>query len=366
MSDSEEEYGSSFAVEHQVRLYENAQTDIVEKCSTISLALLFAQHSDIYKIAEFNRNVKDWDPKQVQEFLYTLATSRISPSQSMMCKKVKKRTRGGKIVYKLFNGCHRYYIIESFLKNELCLEMYDDETEKNYFLWAKEVPSDCDKTENFVMESCLLNKIMNTQVQMTQLPTSMTDDEAYERAKIENNCKKLTQSQQVKCVLSRQTDFAKLLDTLCKGNFKCCEYFADDLYKIMGSALWLTNFYRFDQDFTNKLVLKEPAALLELIDEERDDFAIYKGNFTKNIKTVITDFDAVYVDVDPSPKATYKVGCILLATIMASFWDSNTFNTKANIKICMQKIITSSSKECSSYHNTAYHKLTTGRFPTKK
>ena len=362
----------------QEEFMDSINLDVHEKTIVHSLNNIMENESSVYEIAPLNRDTGDWSESHRNEFLVALI--KYSPVQSMLCKNTGKRNLRSATRYVLFNGCHRVRAVRGFLNGEYPIDV--PFPHGNINLWISEDALVGDPQTNAVILPALLGRIRGTGVAMTQLPSTMSDADAYERARMENDCVKLTDSQIMKISIAKNTPVAKLMQDCClmSGPVKACanhfkrppsrllilplslrichtfpfpqEYLGDDVYKYIASAIFYFLGYGFENKITEISVKKLPGILDMIKEDEQDKFNALKKDMLLAVKKSVNMLGPAMCSVALSDKVHYRVGCVYLGLILAAGNKKQKNVKTAAVQACLKKVI---ENKMSGYHQYAYN-----------
>ena len=146
-----------------------------------------------YEFATLTREIKMSAEEKSQRLNYIIIHQ---PIQNMIGRPnhYRKRKQLGyeppRVV--LFDGCHRLSVIKEFIAGKCYVKIFNKEDGCYYHLWATQEAVDAvteNKEYHAKIESELLHRLMECRVSMTLLDRDCSDQYAYERALMANQCK---------------------------------------------------------------------------------------------------------------------------------------------------------------------------------
>lgn len=218
-----------------------------------------------HQTAPYNRDVETLSMKQKSDRLFGMMTSQ--PVQNMIRKRIDYRTRGpafgrDRPEFFLYDGNHRMNLLHEFVDGKCYVKMYNEVDRCEYYAWATQEAvdnTDHDKigyhSENaVVLAHEFMSRLMECPISMIELNKNMSDIDAYERARVANECKPLQNSGVIKCMVSMQTKMANLLRDMSVVTGKIFDFLRDDIYTCNGSVLIIATAHPFDTNFYHYIV----------------------------------------------------------------------------------------------------------------
>lgn len=217
-----------------------------------------------HAIAPFNRDV-GMTYKAKSDRLYQMMTSQ--PVQNMIRKRIKYRTRGiagqSRPEFFLFDGCHRMTLLREFFQGECYVKLFNATDNCEYYAWASQEALDkADHTSlgyypeyAVVLADEFVSRLKECPISMIELSKELTDAEAYERARVANECKPLQNAHLIKCMCGYQTPMASLLTDLSVISDPLLRFLNDDIYTCNASILCIVDKTdTMDKDFSKTIV----------------------------------------------------------------------------------------------------------------
>ena len=372
--------------DYQYRYYDSIVGIPEENPEIISVSMLL--QDNLHAMAPFNRNIDDFSMKDKSDRLFNMMTTK--SVQTMIRKEIRYRTRGGlysksRPLYFLFDGNHRFALSSDFF-NGLCYVIVPDEEGIKHYCWvsqeAKE-KADHDKLgydAQYADVLCpeLRIRLMNCKIQMISLPPRLSDAEAYDRARIANQCKPLEIRSQIKCLCSKETKAADLLTSLSSPSPSPDEnllfgFLLDDIYTCNASLINLVSAHDILTDFSELIVkLKRLDKISGLIDTYEPSTCVVrsmnkaKQDTEHKLCKALGDIHPPLKKWDNSHKSAVALMYISLFLAMLNVncgSISDEFVGDEHVLTMLEKFIALQSYEKGENHRRMYKFFRTGTFP---
>ena len=194
----------------------------VKKEYPISITVKELLEKHTHMTAPYNRDVENLTMKQKSDRIFYMMTSQ--PVQNMIRKRIKYRTRGpafgpDRPEFFLFDGNHRKRLLDEFVNGQCYVKIYNDFDQCEYYAWATQEAVDTIDHLSFgyfpqyaiVLHYDFMQRLMRCPISMIELNHDMSDMDAYQRARVANECKPLFNSQLIKCMCALNTKMSDLL-----------------------------------------------------------------------------------------------------------------------------------------------------------
>lgn len=348
---------------------------------------ILKEHS--HQTAPYNRDVRDTlTLKQKSDRLFQMMTAQ--PVQTMMRKKINYRTRGAfgpdRPEFFLFDGNHRMTLLRDFMNGKCYFRLLNKTDMCNYYAWASQEAVDSVDHESLgyskeyttVINHEFMSRLKTCPVSMIELNRNMSDIDAYQRARVVNECRPLQNSQLIKCMCALGTKMSDMLRDLSKVSGKICEFLRDDIYTCNGSILILAAGHAADTNFYNYIVKTKNLNKLdaELRSTRLDNDAKFWSTLLKVKSTTETKLNRALDTIDPPLKKTDNshkstVGLFYIALFLAELnVDSGAvkdeFVKDDKVLSMLEAYMKLTSHEKGENHKRLYHFFRTGVFPPLK
>lgn len=343
-----------------------------------------------HKIAPYNRDVEETlKLKQKSDRLFQMMT--IQPVQIMMRKRIEYRTRGpafgpDRPEFFLFDGNHRMTLLHDFMSGKCYVKLYNETDKCHYYAWASQEAVDSVDHESMgyykeyavVLAHEFMSRLKECPISMIELNKDMSDMEAYQRARVANECKPLLNSHLIKCMCALGTKMSDLLSQMSNISGNISIFLRDDIYTCSASVLILSVGYPLDTDFYNYIVKKKNLNKLDevLRSTHLDNDAGFCSTLLKVKSITEAKLNKALDTIDPPLKKTdnshkYIVGLLYIALFLAELnVDSgainNDFVKDDKVLSMFEAYMKLSSHEKGDNHKRLYHFFRNGTFPSLK
>lgn len=351
---------------------------------------------DGYEIARYNRDLKMSAEEKSQRLNHIITHQ---PVQHMIGRKITYRVRVCVLEkqlgctppkYTLFDGCHRLSVIKEFIAGKCYVKLLNKEDGCHYYLWYTQDAVDAvteNKEYHCKIESELLDKLLECRVNMTMLNPDCTDEYAYERARMANQCKPLTHAQMMKCMSSSETFVAKLLQEIHMDD-SLATFLGDDIYRYYFSLLRMFIQHGFQADFRQHAVMMQGTKAVEKAHEivTSKEFALdnmFADSVKGAVKSARSHMNVLLENIDNTDSIrllklsnkrnsdTSAVGLFFFALGLACANANEASSSEgtlyhisaASIKEMMVKYLSMGSSEKGDNHRRLYAYFVTGTFP---
>ena len=219
---------------------------------------------------------------------------------------------------------------------------------------------------------------------MIQLHKEMSDAEAYERARVANECKPLMNSAIIKCMCGYDTGTAKLLGTLSNMTAPLSQFLGDDVYTCNASIFSIVDKSKpmtLDKDFTKMIVkTKNLSSIDSLItntifpDDVVAKLKTAKDDTETKMNTAIASMGSFLHPGNNSHHAAIALVYISLFLAIINYNETtgapgdmtDAYITDANILKMLQDYMDLPRSEKGENHKRLYCFFRTGTFPNKR
>jgi len=289
----------------------------------------------------------------------------------------------------LFDGCHRFDITTKFLNGEVYVKISndDDEDDENFvYAWNTLEAVERAKRDNpkHAHKHCLIlpewtSSLMTCPVSMITLDRSFDDAYAYERAKVANLSKKLTNAQIMKALCARKTTMATLLNDISAPNDGLSSFLGDEQYRFIVSILRMFHVNGLACDYAlckialvqgenaiktaNNLVLSQDNPLDSIFCDKTLDA-------TTKARSIINDVLEENPKPHGSPNAVLSaIGLVFFSLSLAisnvnEGLYSSLHITKENVAWMLTSYLALDKSEKGMNHGRMFSFFTTGKFPS--
>lgn len=353
----------------------------------ITVGQLLDNHK--HKIAPYNRNVDRLSMTQKSDRISQMMTTQ--SVQTMIRKRIIYRTRGpafgpDRPEFLLFDGNHRMSLAHEFMDGKCYVKIYNKKDARTYYAWATQEAVDntnhqslnYDKDVAVVLAHEFMSRLKECPISMIELNAKMSDNDAYTRARVANECKPLQNTQVIKCMCSLGTKMSDLLRDMSVIDGRICDFLKDDIYICTASILVLTASNSFKSDFYNHIVkVKNINRIDEVLHSTQLDADLsFGGTILKVKKIVETKLNRALVNIQPQLKTSDNshkstVSLLYIAIFLAELnVDSGTINDDFlkddAIMEMFKKYMQLLSHDKGDNHKRLYHFFRTGVFPELK
>jgi hypothetical protein len=339
-----------------------------------------------HQTAPYNRDVETLSFKQKSDRLFGMMTSQ--PVQNMIRKRCVYRTRGpafgrDRPEFFLFDGNHRMNLLHEFVNGTCYVKLYSETDRCEYYAWATQEAVDNTDHEKLgyskkyaiVLAHEFMSRLMECPISMIELNKDMSDIDAYQRARVANECKPLQNSGLIKCMVSMQTKMAGLLRDMSIVCGKVFDFLRDDIYTCNGSVLIIACAHSFDNNFYNYIVkIKNLNKLDEILrSTDLDNDTAFCTTLLEVKQTTETKLNKALDNINPPLKKTdnshkstvslFYIALFLAELNIKSKSINEDFVTDENVLQMMEDYIKLESYEKGDNHKRLYHFFRNGVFP---
>lgn len=347
--------------------------------------------SGSYEVAEYNRVTSDLSLEEKSERLWTMMSTQ--PVQNMICKENVYRSghaqirKEGRVPYwyKLFDGCHRHDLTRDFLEGRCYVKIRNPNDDCDYYCWnTQEALGSVDSYHEYhlLIPEEWRRRLLDCKINMIRLDPQMSDTEAYQRARVANQCKPLSNAQIMKCMCAKKTVMAKLLGDMNLDDDELSNFLDDDIFRYNVSIIRMFVEHSFDCTFTTHIAMLQGRNALEraeilINDEEKphDDLFVRKVlDATKKSRSIVTAMMKERVSELRKTDHTQQsaIGLIYFTLALAcananeSVLTTEDYICKESAAHILDLYLGLDTSEKGENHKRFYTYFTTGTFPTKK
>jgi hypothetical protein len=342
-----------------------------------------------YVVAVYNRSTDDLSSEEKSDRLWTMMESH--PVQTMMSKEIEYRTSRrilkqtlghDPVWYKLFDGCHRFDLTREFLAGKCYVKLFNSESNKFYYCWNTQAAVDTAKEHtgyNTLLAEEWRERLLNCPITMIRLHPSRSDTDAYERARVANQCKPLTHAQMYKCMCAGNTAMACVLRDLNSVEDRLSNFLGDDLYRYHISILRMFDEHSFDTNFHTHIAMLQGSnsiqrahTLINGEDKVHDDlFKVKTLESSQRARTIVNSVLSGHIpklrEQDHSHRSA--IGLIYFALTLACANDDenthqpNPFISSTTMEAVLTTYLSSDGSQKGDNHKRFSTFFTTGIFP---
>jgi len=349
-------------------------------------------YSNEYVIAEYNRFTDDLKDEEKSDRIWTMML--VMPAQSMISKQIRYRQtvmrlraeRQGQRPpdYKLFDGCHRFQVTKQFLDGNCYVKFENPNDNCYYYCWNTQeavdrevaAAAEADKQYITLISDEFRDRLLNCPISMINLDPNMEDSDAYERARVANQCKPLTCSQIMKYMCSRGNEMAKLLTLMNESKDSLSAFLNDDLYRYSMSIIRMNVDHPFDESFSSKITMLQGQNAIERANKLMSNDATDDKEIAKKIMTAMNASREIINSIiesnqlrksDHSQQSAIGLFYFTLTLAYAKAFADSTMSrdyiSEEAVKNMFTQYINLDSSQKGDNHKRLFHYFTTGLFP---
>lgn len=243
--------------------------------------------------APLNRNLRPFSHKESSRRLKTMLEHRTKCHMIRKKKPMRSSRRKQTFAYYLYDGNHRFEMLKRFYNNDAYIAIHDKRTKKmRYAFFSSEGLTKHSHEEVFgfskedavVLDPILAEKIKTAPVTFETLEEDMPEAEAYEAARIANECRALLPCQIAKYLCSTPTKMGATLKEISQFGGSIEKFLVDEVYQCSASVLQLVYFHNLTADFEK--VVTKIRYVDKIADIVKKEDSLVHTNLHTTLKTV--------------------------------------------------------------------------------